>query len=870
MSQILLLVFLLTGATSLIFQVVWTRLLLLSIGTTPMAMSVVLGAFMGGMAIGSAVAGRWLVRYDPIRTYAWLEGWAGVYGLATPLLLSLVDRVPLGAQIALATMLLLPATVAMGASLPVLSRALGEGAERPAVRVGVLYTANTVGAVAGPLVAVFALFPWLGLNLTLVLAAVLDLLVCALLLALRTRWNDTRADIEPSSLSPGVGMAPGPDLGPGLDLGVFSALAASGAAAMIYEVAWSRTLSMAFGSSIYGVSIMLSMFLLGLAGGSGLASAVLSRLRAAPTAFVLAWLLVGSASTAFVSLHLGRVLPFTFLELFRQLPNSPTGVHTIQVALSLAMMLPTTLCLGAMLPTAVAVLGGRQQIGRTVARLYAANLVGSSLGAVAASGLLVASVGIEASVRLAALGALFVAFVWFVRQPRMPILSATSTAMLVMVMLTLDGTPARLVQTFGIYASAPQYLPYDEEGIRRVLSVHELMYYEDGPTATVAVQRVDKYRLLKINGKTDASNGATDVQTQTLVAHLPLMMTDAKRVGIVGWGSGMTVGAALTHPIASVDAYEIEPAVIEASRFFEPGNESSLPHNGAPLDDPRVNVIIGDARGELRRQTEPYDVIINQPSNPWITGVSNLFTKDFFELLDAKLAPGGIVCQWFQTYGMSEEATRSLVATFRSVFPHVVTFTDRDLIMLGSREPIEFSAPRLRQRFSDPNVRASLRFAFVEYPADLVVKLGLDERGVAAYAAGAPLNTDDNMRIELSAPRTLYTDEKEAIYAGLAAYPPMPLDLVTGYDSEAEVALELAASYFTAGDDEAALVHAEHALALEPSFEGLKLVGQIAKRAGDVHRARNAWSLALAMGGGDGSRAFVRGLLQSLGSGAAN
>ena len=358
-----------------------------------------------------------------------------------------------------------------------------------------------------------------------------------------------------------------------------------------------------------------------------------------------------------------------------------------------------------------------------------------------------------------------------VRQPRFHVLTATGTAMLVMVMLTLDGTPARLVQTFGIYAAAPEYLPYDEQGMRQVLSVHELLYYEDGPSATVAVQRVDKYRLLKINGKTDASNGATDVRTQTLVGHLPLMMTDAKRIGIVGWGSGMTVGAALTHPLESVDAYEIEPAVVEASRFFEPGNGSPLPHNGAPLDDPRVNVIIGDARGELRRQTDPYDVIINQPSNPWLTGVSNLFTKDFFELLETKLASNGVVCQWVQTYGMSEEATRSVVATFRSVFPHVVTFTDRDLIMLGSREPIRFSARRLQARFADPRVRASLRFAFVEYPADLVVKLGLDEVGVDAYTAGAPLNTDDNMLIELAAPRTLYTDEKEAIYASLRAHP---------------------------------------------------------------------------------------------------
>ena len=313
MRQVLVLVFMLTGATSLIFQVVWTRLVLLSIGTTPTAMSVVLAAFMGGMALGSIASSRWLTRYDAVRTYAWLEGWAGLYGLATPALLALVDAAPLGVQIVVATVLLLLATIAMGASLPVLSRALGEGVDRPAVTVGFLYAANTAGAVVGPLVGMFALFPLLGLHRTLVTAAIVNLAVCALLLVWRaSRPSDAPQDARAEDTAH-------------VQATVWLALAASGAAAMVYEVAWSRTLSMAFGSSIYGVSIMLSMFLLGLAAGAGLASLVLARLPRAPSPLALAWLLIGSATSAFVSLHLGRALPFTFLELFRELPDSGRG-----------------------------------------------------------------------------------------------------------------------------------------------------------------------------------------------------------------------------------------------------------------------------------------------------------------------------------------------------------------------------------------------------------------------------------------------------------------------------------------------------------------------------------------------------------------
>ena len=326
------------------------------------------------------------------------------------------------------------------------------------------------------------------------------------------------------------------------------------------------------------------------------------------------------------------------------------------------------------------------------------------------------------------------------------------------------------------------------------------------------------------------------------------------RVAVVGFGSGMTVGAVLTYPVHEVDAFEIEPTGIEASRYFEP-------INGRPLDDDRLHLVIGDARGEFRRDVEPYDVIISEPSNPWITGVANLFTRDFFELAAERLARGGVFAQWFHLYGMSEDSAREVMATFRSVFPHVVAFKDRDLILLGSDRPITFSLDRMTRRFADPGVRASLAEAFVRYPADLLVKLRLDERGTAAFAAGAALNTDDNMRLELAAPRTLYQDRLATIRAELDRHPPAPFGLLTGYGSPAEAEFELAASYFTAGRDDEALRHCERALALDTSFEGLKLLGQIAERRGDRRRARHAWRLALVTGGDPPQRALVQALL---------
>ena len=844
-TGVLLGAFFLTGATSLIYEVVWTRLLLLSVGTTPVAMGVVLSAFMGGMAAGSWLGGRAIIRrLAPLTVYAALEAWVGLYVLATPLGLRLVDLAPPTVQLALGVLALLPATVPMGMSLPVLARAFDESSTARATTVGWLYAANTAGGVAGPLLAVFLLVPLAGLSRTLLVAALINLLVSGGVWLWRSRWSPGASVAAATGTRAAATPVPRP---------LYLLLAVSGATAMVYEVAWSRTLSMVYGSSVYGVSIMLSTFLVGLALGSWLAA---TRVRRRPaTTLGAVWLLAGSAWAAFVSLYVGGRLPFLFLDLYRWVAGGTTGLYGVQFLLAALLMLPATLCLGALLPVVVSAASSRVGSRPRVSSLYAANLLGSAGGALLASGLLLASVGLNVSVQVGVLVALGVALVTTVRLPGPHPRTAGATLLAVILVLALDGGARRPALSFGMYHGVQSYVDQDDRGIRDLLASHELLFYRDGPTASVAVQRVDGDVLMKINGKTDASTGVADIETQTLLAHLPLMAADrVGRVAVIGFGSGMTAGAVLTHPVREVDAFEIEPAVVDASRYFEP-------INGRPLDDDRLRLVIGDARGELRRDVTPYDVIISEPSNPWITGVANLFTRDFFELTASRLEPGGVFAQWFHLYGMSETSARELVATFRSVFPHVVAFKDRDLILLGSDRPITFSLDRMTRRFADPAVRASLAEAYVRYPADLLVKLRLDERGAERFAAGAALNTDDNMRLELAAPRSLYQDRFAAIRVELDRYPPATFDLLTEDGSPAAAEVELAASYFTAGRDDEALRHCERALALEPSFEGLKLLGQIAERRGDRRRARHAWRLALATGGDPGQRALVQALL---------
>ena len=818
-------------------------------------MSVVLGAFMGGMATGSWVVGRTCVRrLAPIDLFARIEAGIGLYALATPLVLRLVDLAPPVFQLGVGVVVLLPATVAMGAALPVLVRVLDRGATSRATTLGWLYAVSTAGGVAGPVLAVFLLFPLVGLSRTLVITALVNLVVGGAV------WlgRSSLAPASPASPEPVVAPAAtspeGSPAGAPVPRLLYLILAVSGATAMVYEMAWSRTLSMVYGSSVYGVSIMLSTVLVGIALGSLLAAA---RVRRRPATMLGAvWLLAGSAWAAFVSLYVAGRLPSLFLDLHRWVDDGATGLFGVQFLLALLLMLPATLCFGALLPVVVSVAsdaGAR----RVVSSLYAANLLGSATGAVIAAGLLLAGVGLNTSMQVGVLVALGLAIVATIGLSGSHTRTMLAVVAAVTLVLALDGGVHQRPLSLGLHHSVSIPAGSDEWNLGDLLDSRQL-FYRDGPTASVAVQQIGRVVRLKIDGTTNASTAPGDIETQTLLGHLPLLAAErVDRVAVIGFGSGMTAGAVLTHPVREVTTFEIEPAVVVASRYFE-----SI--NGRPLEDERLRVVMGDARAAFGRAVESYDVIISAPSNPWITGVANLFTTDFFELAASRLVPGGVFAQSIRLSGLSEDSAREVMATFRSVFPHVVAFNDRDLILLGSDRPIAFSLDRMTRRFADPGVQASLAEAYVRYPADLLVKLSLDERGTAAFAAGAAVNTDDNMRLELAAPRTLYQDRLTAIRARLDRDPPEPLDLLTDYGSPAEAEIELAASYFTAGRDDEALRHCERALAVETTFEGLKLLGQIAERRGDRPRARHAWRLALAAGGDPGQQALVQALLRGV------
>jgi hypothetical protein len=323
--------------------------------------------------------------------------------------------------------------------------------------------------------------------------------------------------------------------------------------------------------------------------------------------------------------------------------------------------------------------------------------------------------------------------------------------------------------------------------------------------------------FLRINGKIDAGT-VVDMPTQIMAAHLPLLAHPAPRtVFILGLGSGMTAGAAARHPVERVDVLEIEPAVIEASRFFRD-------FHGDVFRDPRVHATIGDGRNFLQASPTAYDVIISEPSNPWMSGLAALFSREFFLLARERLRPGGVMLQWVQSYNLAPEHLKMVVATFREAFPATSIWepTPGDFLLLGRVDRVPLDALRLRERWeTEPRVRADLERLGMGGWAGLLGLFVLGEEDAARLAAGAGVNSDDRLPLEFGAPRALYLDTSIPNRAMVAFFRSADLPTLT---PESAPLMDQKENRYWAGvgclrraDPAAALGHFERVLKLDPT-----------------------------------------------------
>jgi len=753
--------FFLSGAASLVLEVVWSRLLRLVFGTTTLAISTILVAYMTGLGVGGLLGGRSAARIrNGVRAYGGVELAVGLYALAVPFLFSLfpgLSRWLLAdlsfwpaamLRFALAFSVLCLPTIGMGLTLPLLTRALVRD-ERAGAGIALLYGVNTLGAVSGVLLATFVLLPGLGVEASnhAAAAAFLALGGVALLLSRGARTEPVRPAV----------VAPARDRlarwNPAL-----LAYATVGFTSLVYEVAWTRALSMVLGSSIYAFACMLAAFLLGIGAGSLVARAFVERLRRPLVAFAAGIGLLGLLSL--VSLSLLPALPAVFTALVRRVGGTPGLLALSQFGVAAVVMLPPALVLGALFPLLARAQTAAGGASPAVGDVYFANTLGSALGAFCAGFVLLPVLGLRGTAALAiASNALACAGLLLWRghsRARVRIaLAALPTAFALALYLSpppIDTRPLALggFNPTRIFAAAPT--TGDLEGVPD----EEVLFYRDGLSATVSVHRYRAETSLNINGKADASS-RQDMPTQVLLAQTPLLFgKPAKRVLVIGWASGVSVGSVARHPVERIDAIELEPAMLEASHFFDGVN-------GKPLEDPRVRVIVDDGRSYLANTRERYDVIISEPSNPWLSGVANLFTREHFRAARAALAPGGRLLQWFPLYATDPEVLRSILAALRSEFPYLYAFAhDRtlpDLMLMAATEPLSGEdLPRFESL--PPAVQSDLYRVGTRSTAELWSLLRLLPADIdALIGSDAVVNTDDDLFVELRTPWLLYGDE---------------------------------------------------------------------------------------------------------------
>lgn len=772
------LLFFLSGLAGLVYEVCWTRLLRLPMGNTVYSLTVVLTAFMGGLALGSYLAGRWIDRKgDPLRVYAFLEAAIGVFCLAMPAIVnaeqplfrwayrSLVDSfLPfhLMKLVACGAVVLVPATL-MGATLPVLCRQFIRDPRGLGRSLGWLYAVNAFGAVAGSLLAGFVLIPSLGLQTAIRIGAAVSLLVAAIAFVAsrvyRARAAIAHAVVPEPALDPLPGAAAAADTGVddarGLRRLLYIGYGISGLAAMVFQIAWARVLALVIGSSVYAFALLVSAFILGLALGSSAAARFADRLRRPALGFAVAELGIGFTALAMVPVF--AHFPEWMVRIVPEVSQHFGRFQLVQFSLLFATLLLPTACMGACLPlVGRAVARGVAHAGETVGSAYSANAVGTIAGAFLGGFVILPALGIQRTILTGAALNLLVGVVLLVRlAPRARWWAAGAAAAGVAAMLLVPRfDPVTLSSGSYLYAAG---LRQEMGGatLKEMLGQeYKILMHREGLSSTITVKEsAGGDRTLAINGKVDASD-AKDMVTQLLSGHLTaLLHPEPRDAAVIGLATGVTMNSVAQYPsIRSIDCIEIDPEMAQACRMFD--------HvNGRILDDPRVHLIIQDGRNHLTLTDKQYDIIFSEPSNPWVAGIASLYTQEFLQACRDRLRPGGRMCLWVHVYGFDVHAIQSMMHTFAEVFPDCSLWESyflADYLLIGSKGPLEVDWNQLAARMAEPRVRADLARVRITTPADLLVRHVADGDGVRRMTAGGETYHDDDNQLEFAAPRLMY------------------------------------------------------------------------------------------------------------------
>jgi spermidine synthase len=768
----ILVLFVLSGFCGLVYQVAWLRMLTLTFGSTVYAVSTLLTAFMGGLALGSAVIGRLTPRIRrPLLVYGLLELVIGLYGLSTPWMFKTLDGLYIliyqhftpGAsafaalRFVMAMVILIIPTMLMGGTLPVLARFVIRKREQAGAGAGILYFANTAGAVLGCFTAGFVLIPLLGLRMAILVAAVLNGLVFVFAAMLSRRFGEP---LEPVAAAPAPAPASPPSSAPALsgDEAVrrlfFVFFFLTGMASLAYEVYWTRILVLYLGSSVYAFSVMLVVLLFGLALGSLICAPLSDRLRPAGLAGWFGAVELGIGLAILVQVQQFKTLSETMgnMGLALGAPSYTKMIIVFFFATAQVILIPTVL-MGASFPLAAkAVSGSLRSVGRDLGDLYGVNTLGAIVGSFAGGFILIPLLGVQWSMGVTAALNVAVGGVALVAARR----GKGGMALL---------APLPIILVLGYVFLFNGLYPMDQvltsAGVFNHRGISRVVHFEEDAQATITVEEVrdtrGDWRSISLNGVNVAGTAIDLLAVQKLQGHLPLLVHgDARSVLHIGFGSGGTAHAVSKYPdVEHIRVAEISPGVIRTSaRYFEEVNHRFW------LEDERVKITYCDGRNFILASPQTFDVILSDSIHPRYAGNGSLYTKEYYELCRSKLNPGGVVSQWLPFYSLTDENLRMIFKSFQAVFPETYVFYVNSTInpftvVLGRVAGEKIDVARMAELLAIPSVRTDLEDIGQTDPVRILDNFLFGREALERYVQGVPFHTDDWPAVEYFSSRLL-------------------------------------------------------------------------------------------------------------------
>ena len=784
--RILYALFVVSGFCGLIYESIWSHYLKLFLGHAAYAHTVVLIVFIGGLALGAWLAGHFATRLKrPLLAYAAAEFIVGVTALvfhrvfvagtqwayATLLPATCGAESWCWSQWAFAAALILPQSILLGTTFPLMtSGVLRIDPGLPGAKLSMLYFLNSIGAVAGVLASGFLLIPIVGLPGVLLTAGILNIV-----LAMAVYFVDKRAQPDQSaSFAAGGDAAGSPDRGMVLVLLLVAML--TGLSSFIYEIAWIRSLSLVLGSATHSFELMLASFILGLALGGLWIRSRIDRIADPVRVLAIVQIVMGLLAAATLPVYSGSFdLMVWVLQAVNRAEAGYAMYMLLATAICLLVMLPATFMAGMTLPLITYRLLRSREGERSIGHVYAVNTLGAIVGVILAVHIGLPMLGIKGT--LVAGAAIDVALgIWlffFYRKAGGGAArfgwSAAGVAGLLAVSFGVQLDPLRL--SSGVFRFGVAAWPAGSK---------EVLYQRDGKTATVAVLKSPESGAISIltNGKSDGavvaetqtSGPATDEYTMILLAALPLAHNPQIRdAAVIGYGTGMSTSVLLAYPgLARVDTIEIEPAMIEGARHFRPLTD-------AAYADPRSHLVIDDAKSYFARTDRRYDLVVSEPSNPWVSGVASLYTREFYQRIRGQLKPGGLLAQWIHVYSFDSRLFASILLAMRESFPHLAIYAANggDVLIIGSAEaplqPLD-GAPLAGEAMQRWLARLEMRGV-----ADLELRRIADGRTAATLFADivVPANSDYFPIVDIHADRARFLNQeaRELIVLGNATLP---------------------------------------------------------------------------------------------------